>query len=217
MLNKDIILNIAEFLSDREKIRLTMTSLCMNELKYIFIYKQKISLDKIFKLSYFNNFESIEIKVKTRSVRPKNTKYIHFITHTCDIPHIITHLKFSDDFDSPIQGYIPQSVTHLTFGRAFDQSIDHSIPKSITHLTFGAVFNQPIKNNIPKSVTHLIFGNNFNQHIKDNIPESVTHLEFGYLFKKTINYIPKTVVEIKLDEDYILEISPDIQQKVVYY
>jgi len=90
------------------------------------------------------------------------------------LPSSITHLKFGDNFDQPVEN-LPSSITHLTFGKKFNQSIDN-LPTSITHLTFESDFNQPVEN-LPSSITDLTFGENFNQPI--DLPSSITHLTFG--------------------------------------
>jgi len=48
----DMIRKIGELLSDKEKMALTMTSIDMDQLKYVFIYYEKINICKIDKLPF---------------------------------------------------------------------------------------------------------------------------------------------------------------------
>jgi len=184
-----IIIKIGELLTDRQKIRLTMTSKSMNLLKHIFVYQKKIDITKIRNLSYFNNFECVEISNARYKRMPQKIKCVYFKASKRNIPLFVTHLTFDDEFDKSIDGCIPASVTHLKFGRLFNRQINNCIPSSVIHLTFGMWFNQPIKNCIPQSVTHLIFGTRFDQPISNNIPSSVTHIKFGSFFDQSINDI----------------------------
>jgi len=149
----------------------------INKLKNKFIYHSKINLHKINKLSYFDNFEHIEIS---------SLEY-----GQCRLPNSIIHLEFDDNFNQEITKFIPSTVTHLIFGDHFNQPIKDIIPPSVTHLTFGYRFNQPIGNNIPSTVTHLTFigifekgeycatfGNYFQNPIKDRLPFTVIYLTF---------------------------------------
>jgi len=203
----DVIIQISELLSNKEKIILTMTSKKMDEFKYKFMFREKICINKIVSLPYFNNFEYVDISNKeiindNDEIKcPRNIKCVHFFVQSNFLtlskpifplnvtPVGITHLIFCDFFNELID--IPSSVTHVTFGVYFDRPID--IPSSVTHLTFGKYFNSPI-NNILTSVAHLTFGKQFNQTLKDLIP-SVTHLVLGKYFDQPIeDCIPSSVI-----------------------
>jgi hypothetical protein len=191
---EDLALQISETLTNREKILLSMTSKYFNQLKYQFIYREKINMGKILKLSYFDNFEMVEINDTMCMVGyadriPKNAKFIYHKTGETQIPKYVTHLTFKDEFNQSIVNCIPASVTHLTFGFHFNQSIVNSIPALVTHLTFGYGFNQPIINAIPESVSHLKFGRHFDKSF-GRILESVTHLTIGDKFSDTLFYVP---------------------------
>jgi hypothetical protein len=174
----DIILKICEELSDREKIYLTMTSKWMDKFKYKCRYREKICVDEIANLSYFDNFECIRLS-KPTSRCPKFAKYIYFVADMTNIPPMVTHLRFFYVFNEQIKKCIPGSVTHLKFNFWFNQPIeDDDIPVSVTHLEFGDLFNQPIRNKIPASVIYLKFGYSFYHPINNYIPLSVTEIVF---------------------------------------
>jgi len=241
--NEDNFTHISNFLTDREKIYLASTSSIMDKLKFRFRYCEKIRMDKIVHLPYFNNFEFVKIHTIPPTY-PRNIKFIHLLTDTSNIPPNITHLSFRRRFNKPVE-YIPLSVTYLKFGDYFDQSIEgivspsvtqlklrwgfsHSIkniPKSITHLTLycrfdrltmgdipstvthlkiGGRFDQNIKNNIPPSVTHLNIGYNFFRSIENDIPDSITHLYFNDEFEESLHFLPLSVKEITLSDEYLI-------------
>jgi len=193
----DMIRKIGELLSDKEKMALTMTSIDMDQLKYVFIYYEKINICKIDKLPYFDNFERVKI-FDTKSRCPKNAKRIYFLAHTTNIPPFVTHLTFVDDFNSSIKDCIPSSVTYLAFGHYFNQPIENSIPSTITHLTLGNQFNQSLENNIPTGVTHLIYGPAFSHPTANDIPHSVTHLTINLIYHQIKNFIPSSVTYLTL-------------------
>jgi len=111
----DIILKISESLTDCEKIYLTAATKILNGLKYKMRFYEKIHVDRIIDLLYFDNFENVEISSAERTC-PKFVKHIHYLAETADIPPFVTHLKFHRNFNRQIKGYIPPSVTHLMFG-----------------------------------------------------------------------------------------------------
>lgn len=180
---EEILIQICDYLSDRDKVAFTSISSDIIELKCKLVYRDKIDINRISNLPYFDNFESILIHCE-RTRRPKLAKQIYFIQLHCtakQVPKYVTHLVFSYWFNQSIAGMIPASVTHLTFGTMFDHSIENNIPPSVTHLTFGSHFDQPI----------------------GTIPASVTHLEFGYYFSQIINldYLPN-LIHLQLDRAY---------------
>jgi len=219
-LYEDLFLQISQYLSNKENIALSMTSKLMNGLKYKIIYSGKVQLVKIINLSYFDNFENVDIMNMTSYERlPQKIKHIHFnnkikkniplsVTHWTfegyyfypleAAEQSVTHLIFGDRFDNVLhKNRIPPLVTHIIFGWSFDRPIKDSIPPSVTHLTFGYCFNQSIEGCIPTSVTHLTFGDRFNKTIKDCLPSSITHLTFGNAFDQVIkNRIPQSVTHL---------------------
>ena len=73
---KEIVLNIVNNISEREKMYLTSTCKQMNASKYKLIYVEKIRLESIIKLSYFDNFRNIEANDVTHY--PKNVTHLTF-------------------------------------------------------------------------------------------------------------------------------------------
>lgn len=209
---RDVFKKIGEYLTNKEKIYSTATSKEMNKFKKIFVYHDKVAINVISELSYFDNFENVEIFDNFFKNIPKMAKYVHFkVTYSFVPPHV-THLIFKDYFDELFDyDIIPITVTHLTFGIKFGQpigklpvSVTHltidrflydltnKLPASITHLTFGRNFDSPIE--LPPFVTHLKFGSSFDRQIK--LPSTVTHLKFGYHFDQPIK-LPSTVTHLK--------------------
>uniref|UniRef100_A0A6C0C7R6 F-box and FNIP repeat-containing protein n=1 Tax=viral metagenome TaxID=1070528 RepID=A0A6C0C7R6_9ZZZZ len=187
----DIFLEIAKFLTNIEKIRLSMTSTEMDKLKRLFIYQDKVCIMKILNLPYYDNFEFVDIGYDYQGSKkcPKCVKYVNCVANG-RIPEItmpinmITHLTCNSVFQGSLENYIPRSVIHLSINDHFDQSIKDCIPSSVTHLTFGGKINQIMRKCIPLSVTHLIFGDRFNEPIENCIPSSVTHLTFAIILIK---------------------------------
>jgi len=157
-LSSDSILQICRSFSDRDKIRLAAVSKRLDYLTHKFTYYDRIDLEKIVELPYFDNFKHVEVS---------DLKY--------KCPKFLTHLMFGDRFNQSVKGYIPGTVTHLTFGHHFNQPIEDCIPISVTHLSFCFRFNQSIDGNIP-SVTHLKFGYHFNPKMLNFIPLSVVQI-----------------------------------------
>jgi len=143
----DAIFKISEFLTDEQKIKLTMTSKAMNILKYKFMYHDVTSVTKIMHLTYFDNFENVTVYDQQKC--PKYAKHVTLISSTLQ----------------PILKNYLTCITHLIFWDHFDDTIQDKIPPTITYLKFGYLFNRPVENNIPPSVTHVVFGRRFNQPI----------------------------------------------------
>ena len=120
MFSKDVVVEISNYLTDKEKIYLTMTSKIMSDYKSKMRYEELVRLSSIKDLSYFDNFTNVKIDDDTIKY-PKYAKFIHFLTEGIDIPTNVTHLTFDDFFNQPIKDVIPSSVTHLSIGHRFNQ------------------------------------------------------------------------------------------------
>jgi hypothetical protein len=208
-----------------------MTSKMMDDLKYKFTYDEKIHIDKINMLSYYNNFINIEVDDIICNCSQINhcdniLNVPEIVTHltiaqryeynnqNIIIPFIVTHLTIDYWLDVTLKFHALPKITHLTFDKSFDRSIIDRIPNSVTHLVFGRKFNRPIKDIIPNSVTHLKFGFCFNQPIKDYIPESVVHLTFGYAFKQSLDNLPASIIYLALSRNYDSPINGQILSKI---
>jgi hypothetical protein len=185
----NILKKVGEFLTDEEKIKLTMISIDMNKLKHKLMYREKINILKIKNLSYFNNFEYVEISNFEHVRIPKKVKHVYFELQSTSSS--VVHLALDWDFNF-IMGGISVS----------------------THSTFAGFFNETIKNNLPPSITHLTFGNYFNKPIDNIIPPSVTHLAFGWFFNQSINEIPSSVIEVKIPKKYGTPINDELTARV---
>uniref|UniRef100_A0A6C0C7Z9 F-box domain-containing protein n=1 Tax=viral metagenome TaxID=1070528 RepID=A0A6C0C7Z9_9ZZZZ len=277
----DLIVNICENLSNRNKIIITMISKKFDKFKYRFMYYENIAIETIFNLSFFDNFKSVTITEIDKKILPKYVTHLtfgHRFNQSIDnyVPKSVTHLIFGSDFDQTICGSIPNSVTHLKFGFNYNQSIEKCIPNSVTHLTFGFNFDKliekcipdsvlylrlycrngyPAKNDFPKNLTHLelvvldsryntcfpstishltlffityislkelmppsvkhlTLDGQFNRPIDDFIPSSITHLTLGGNFKKSINYVPSSLMRITLSDDYNGTIHDNVKSQV---
>src|SRR5688572_15594005 len=143
---REMIIEICEFLSNCEKIRLSAVSKSMDKIKHKLIYREKIDVHRIQNLSFFDNFRSIKMSC------------------VCDLyQKYIVYVNPNRTYDEPTKDKLPLLVTHLEFDIFFNREIKNTIPSSVTHLIFGNMFNQSI-NDIPSSITHLTLGVNFDKY-----------------------------------------------------
>lgn len=142
LLIDDVIICIAKFLNNKEKIIFLSLSMKLHKLKNNIYYDDYVCLHKIYDLPYYNMFT-----------------HVIFNKLGYNLPNSITHLFF-EYLISNKRGIlikdnvkIPVTVTHLSFNSMFNQDITDFIPRSVTHLTFGNNFNKNIKDlNIDESV-----------------------------------------------------------------
>src|SRR5579872_4754263 len=102
----DIIIVITSFLDDKDKISFLSLTKKLHLLKNKVYYNEKVYIDNIIKLSYYDMFTVI----LTNNVNYK-------------FPKFMTHLIFAYGFNQKIRKYIPNSVAHLTFCDKFNQKI----------------------------------------------------------------------------------------------
>lgn len=216
----DVWTYISKFITiDSDKCRLMIT--CKEISRCNFYFENRILVDKISKLKWFNHFTYIEM-MYGHTEFPASVTHLFFGNYynypiKIKIPLTVTYLIFSDSFNQPISGIIPSSVTYLYLGEYFDQPIKNCIPSSVKHLMIN--FNRPI-NNIPSTVTRLIFGYWFNQPIYDrsivgNLPSTVTHLFFGERFNQAIKgQLPTSVKYLTFGKNFNLPLKKAIPSSV---
>ena len=141
ILIEDLIKYICLFLSESDKINYLSISRNMHLLKNTIQYFDKISINKIIKLSYYKQFTNI-IWVDNIII-PNNS-----------LPLNLAHLTFGRNFNQDIKGALPLNLTHLTFHGCFNQDIKGALPLNLTNLTFGYNFNKDIKGALPLNLTH---------------------------------------------------------------
>ena len=188
------------------------------------IYKET---NNIYKIEFDNYYLKSKFNQEVINL-PLNLTYLtfgwYFNQEVNNLPQNLTYLTFGFNFNQEVNN-LPQNLTHLTFDSCFNQEVNN-LPQNITHLTFGYDFNQPV-NKLPPNITHLTFGDDFNQPL-DNVfyyLTSLTHLTLGLNFNQKVdlpfnitsinlncnnsyytNYLPESIVEIKLGEDFNLEL-----------
>lgn len=172
--------------NNKDKCYLLVT--CKGIFKCNFYFIQRIHIDKIGKLEWFDKFSNVEMSMSHHLVKlPINTTSLMITTiESFPDPWSVNFL---------LKPFIPTSVTHLEFDWKFNKLLDDFIPSSVTHLKLGASFNQPIENCIPSSVIEIMFGARFNQSV-NNIPSSVKCLNLHYFYNKPINELPSSVEKI---------------------
>uniref|UniRef100_A0A6C0C7I2 F-box and FNIP repeat-containing protein n=1 Tax=viral metagenome TaxID=1070528 RepID=A0A6C0C7I2_9ZZZZ len=208
MYNYDIFSQICKYLTNKEKINLTAITTATNDFKYKLNYVDQVTHEKICKLSFYDNFESISINGSYEKF-PKNVKNIVISCYpACNVYAASPHFS------------IPIATTHLTlyqFTQEWIQSktiniesIKRKIPNTITHLTFNGDFNENIHGCIPNSVTHLRFGEHFNHSIEGCLPVSVTHLSIDNRYYMFASALPSHVTHFELGNGCAkLKISAD--------
>jgi hypothetical protein len=218
---KDVYLAISEFLNNKEKIRLTMISKEMDGLKFVFLYRDKVKINLIVDLPYYDNFENVAsshlyigehmmtgnlIGLLKKGRFPKNIRYHHYTTNTthfflfASIVSNCTLMKCEQIEDEYFFEGVPFFTTHLNFVNFNQPIIGVTIPQSVTHLDFGDNFNQSIVGCIPSSVTYLTFGRDFHQPI-------VTLLS---LYHDFLNHIPQSVTHLTLSRGYEYYVPPQL-------
>lgn len=227
----DIVIIIAKFLNDREKILFLSSSNRLHLLKNKIHYNEVINIMKIKDLTYYDMFTNVCIS-NLEHKPPKSITHLYFDWYFNEdikdflftsIMTNLTHIIFSTNFNKSIKGCIPNSVTYLHFGdeSIFNQDIEDCIPNAITHLFFGCQFNKNIKACIPNSVTHLVFGPAFNQNIEGCIPNSMkanlTHLFFTFGFNQDIKgCIPNSVTHLFFGYEFNRNIKGYLPKSLKY-
>jgi len=224
-INIDAQIYISNFLRDVEKIKLSMCCKKLDQLKHNYRYADRIDIDKICALPYYNNFTKIKTSYLFEKIIGSNYLYgnklsiklpINLINLKCSnidillsknmISNSVTHLKLTGYINTNIKN-LPSHITNLNLGTQFFRSIDNMIPSSITYLALNYSFIGSIENNIPSSVFCLKVGMNFQRNLK-HIPPTVIHL----IFYSELDWreLPATVTILtqKRTPKYLLDTIP---------
>ena len=145
--NTDILLDILEKLSDRDKFKLLLTCQFLNSFYEYIFFNEAINFKNV-NYKYYDRFTNV---LNVKSLKINLPGYIKASIDNCNFiekeriqikfPKYVKSIFFSNDFNNNIKDAIPKSVTHLTFGDKFDQDIKDALPNNITHLKFGECFN----------------------------------------------------------------------------
>lgn len=197
-----MIIEICEFLTDGEKIKLSMVSKMMNHIKCKLTYYEKQDIKNIIDLPYFDNFVYVEISKKTNTC-PKFAKYVRYNKNNpCTLkklPLSVIHLRFYNKFAGSLYK-IPSSITHLKLGSKFYRYNTFPEVVNITHLRiFSCTYFKNVW--IPPSVKHLKIYN-FDRAIEKCIPESVTHLTLVYKYLNMPTYIPTSITHLYFHDKF---------------
>uniref|UniRef100_A0A6C0C7E9 F-box domain-containing protein n=1 Tax=viral metagenome TaxID=1070528 RepID=A0A6C0C7E9_9ZZZZ len=185
---KDAMLKICSFLPEKDRVYLTMITTTFGILRSEMLYSKKVRFDKIKDLSYFDNFESVQLLSPTDRT-PKFAKFVYYEASTHDIPLNVTHLSFAEGFNESIQEIIAPTVTDLEFSWDFVQPVHDCKPATVKNVTFGYYFDKGTEEIF--GVHHLI-GMNHNDHQLDALPITIVHVTYRrYFYKsKIINNAP---------------------------
>lgn len=176
--NKDLRSEILSSISARDKNRLLSTNKKMYKIKQKIFFNFEVTLtEQLYKLSYYDSFTCVRLKIKGTMKLPKN----------------ITSLTFDDKFNEQIYSdTIPSTVTYLSLG---NKSIIYPgyIPNSVKTLWID-LDQKFIPGMIPNSVIKLYFWDKCSM-VEGSIPESVKEIIFYYCFDQLIlpGLIPKSV------------------------
>uniref|UniRef100_A0A6C0C7F9 F-box and FNIP repeat-containing protein n=1 Tax=viral metagenome TaxID=1070528 RepID=A0A6C0C7F9_9ZZZZ len=186
-MNKDIFVKICDFLCDYDRLNFVSVTEQFNKLIQYIYFDEKISIDKITHLSYFDRFTNITMA---------NITMANFIKK---IPkHLIKLQLYS--YMLCTFGKLPITLRYLTLDYYCNEDLLRNIPNTITHLNIYIKITKNIKKCLPESITHLHI-DDFDTRVdlKKYIPQNVTNLTFGYRDKPNITSacIPKTAKHLK--------------------
>ena len=120
-------------------------------------------------------------------------------------------LTFDSTFNKPLNDSLSKLVDlrELTFGICFNQPLNNSLSNltNLKKLTFDDKFNQPLDNTLSNlhNLRELTLGDRFKQPI--NIPNWITKLTLDCNSQSIIEYLPSSIVELKLGPEFNLELD----------
>jgi len=205
---KDIIIKICAILRTHDKLNFLSVTKKNCEHKYGIFFDEKICLEKIFTLPYFDNFTNIKILHST-FLFSKQKFQLRLNTYNKSRPNkmpvnlvnfLYQHYYISGPLDTAhakqirqnVKACIPKNATHLHLEDA--AYLYGYAPKQITHLILGFINDEHV--NILRRVKYL----NFKYIVGSNtkIPYGITHLIFSQQFCKDI-VIPTSVTHLTLN------------------
>jgi len=178
MLCEDVFVRTSKWLSDRDKIMLTMTCMLLNPLKHKFMYEKVVNYEKITNLSYFDNFQNVSV-TQEDYMRPKYAKSIHYDART------VTEVA-----------NIPRGITHITLGNIWSAKWHHML-ETVTHLIFRCQIKELFPNLIPPSVTHLELYGKFDKSVGDHLPCKLISLKIHDVDQK-IEFLSPTLKKLSI-------------------
>lgn len=114
-----------------------------------------------------------------------------------DLYGTVIKIKFSDNFNKPLDYCLPSNLTHLSFGRLFNTPI-FFLPPSLLKLKFHG-YTHPISC-LPPSLTSLKF--KYYNSSPFPLPDKLKHLSFGINFSQKLEYFPRELRYLKLPANY---------------
>lgn len=187
----DVYRYLAQYLSDKDRFYLMITSKDMEKLDLTF--DQEHPHIKIFKSSFYHNFTNVAF-----------ANEIHYMNHIMPWPKKLNRLYYAHQGNSHIRYKkfenvtLPTTITQIIFGPDFNGYIKCDIPTSVTYVRFGHIFNQPLKCLAP-SIIHLSLDGKYDHSIKD--ATSITHLTItGVASKFNFNNISTFITHLIISD-----------------
>lgn len=153
-INKDVWSRILYFLNARDIKNLNLTErIIQQNIRAAFFRRFRFVItEDVLNHPYFKQIVNSVGSVKVDSIEDLN-RVIALKSKNKEGVIPIYDVKFSNDFNEPVNGRLPETLTHLTFGLDFDQPIDN-LPSNLTHLVLEFTYSRPI-NKFPPNLKHL--------------------------------------------------------------
>lgn len=195
MLNKDIICYICTFLNDHNKLNFLLLNKELNLIKLTVRFSSQITISKIYKLKYFDNFinvlvtndniilpnnvEHIEVRIPSINISSNNNfAYVRRLTlpnlETSYIP-IIKKCKLLESIT------ITRDINNNNLRTVFDSNLN------LNKIDFYCGFNEKIYDIFPKQkIKYINLGGHYNQNI--TFGPDIETVIFEYYFNSNINF-----------------------------
>lgn len=184
----EILLYIAEYLEDQNKVRFLSINKKMYELMHNVIFTGEYRLTKIKDLTIFDRFESVVIDCRfdNQIKLPKKIRKLQY--DPCKA-------KFSGI--RSVMNYLPNSIETLIILAEDDLNnyVELIVPPNVKILEVGN--RVKIMNKIPQTCTKLKYGKKLYSNI---IPDGVKKLTLEVFDETTKDYIPKSIKTLVLEK-----------------